>query len=157
MGSRCDTRPSRRGSLCWPVCAFRAQENAGRRRGSCSWVACRLCVPRSSPFPHLRDRRRYLRVGLSFGCSGARNEMTLPRLDESVRSARRATKPTEEDFRMAQLLGARVAKAGEGRVRRVVMIGSRATGYARADSDLDLVAIVELCPTARPWNGSDAD
>jgi len=83
--------------------------------------------------------------------------MTLPRLEESVRSARRATKPKEEDFRLAQSFAARIAKAGEGKVRRVVMIGSRAGGYARADSDLDLVAIVELPTTARPWNGSDAD
>jgi hypothetical protein len=38
-----------------------------------------------------------------------------------------------------------------GRVRRVVMIGSRATGVARPDSDLDLVILVEIPLRAAAW------
>ena len=65
--------------------------------------------------------------------------------------------PTTSDLQLGRLLAQKIVNAGRGRVRRVVMIGSRAGGYARPGSDLDLVVIVELPPDTKPWNGSDAD
>jgi hypothetical protein len=59
--------------------------------------------------------------------------------------------PTVGDRRIASLLAARIVQAGEGRVRRVVMVGSRALGTASLGSDLDLVVLVEIPPYARPW------
>lgn len=44
---------------------------------------------------------------------------------------------------------------GLGRVRRVVMIGSRARGTARAESDLDLVVPVETPTEERRWGAAD--
>jgi predicted nucleotidyltransferase len=59
----------------------------------------------------------------------------------------------KEDIALATRLAAEIARLGRGRVRRVVMIGSRAHGGARPDSDLDLVVLVELPAGSEPWNG----
>jgi predicted nucleotidyltransferase len=53
-------------------------------------------------------------------------------------------------------LAEQIVAAGEGRVRRVVMIGSRALGTARPESDLDLVVLVELPAGAKPWSAADS-
>lgn len=62
---------------------------------------------------------------------------------------------TARDLAVAQAFAGRIVAAGQGRVRRVVMVGSRALGTARPDSDLDLVVLVELPPGARAWRISD--
>lgn len=59
--------------------------------------------------------------------------------------------PSSGDLAVARGLCDRLVAAGRGRVRRVVMIGSRARGTPRPDSDLDLVVIVEIPPGERPW------
>jgi hypothetical protein len=59
------------------------------------------------------------------------------------------------DVLLSQRLGLQIVDAGLGRVQRVVMIGSRALGTARADSDLDLVVLVELPAEARPWGPAE--
>jgi hypothetical protein len=57
-----------------------------------------------------------------------------------------------EDLDIANRIAARLVAVGEGRVRRVAMIGSRALGLARPGSDLDIVALLEPPATAPPWN-----
>jgi predicted nucleotidyltransferase len=57
-----------------------------------------------------------------------------------------------EDLDIASRIAARLVGVGEGRVRRVAMIGSRALGLARPGSDLDIVALLEVPATAQPWN-----
>lgn len=64
-------------------------------------------------------------------------------------------RPNEADAALATRVAAQIARLGRGRVRQVAMIGSRAYGHARPDSDLDLVVLVELPPGSRPWNGED--
>lgn len=64
--------------------------------------------------------------------------------------------PAAADQALGQKLAARIREVGGPRVRRVVMIGSRARGTARSDSDLDLVALIETPRAARPWSDSDA-
>jgi predicted nucleotidyltransferase len=59
--------------------------------------------------------------------------------------------PAVADVRMATALAHRIVAAGRGRVRRVVMIGSRARGTPGKNSDLDLVVIVETPRGARRW------
>lgn len=59
--------------------------------------------------------------------------------------------PKPEDLAMAAELAGRIVAAGRGRVRRVAMVGSRALGTARPESDLDLVVLVELAAGAPPW------
>jgi len=61
-----------------------------------------------------------------------------------------------EDLERARHLADQIVGAGEGRVRRAVMIGSRALGTARPESDLDLVILVELPAGARPWGAADS-
>lgn len=56
---------------------------------------------------------------------------------------------------IATALAGRVVAAGLGRVRRVVLIGSRARGDARANSDMDIVVIVET-PLGSPRWGAEA-
>lgn len=65
--------------------------------------------------------------------------------------------PTPQDRELAQTLAERLVRAGRGRVRTVALIGSRARGDATAESDFDLVVIVELDQNAIPWNGDAAD
>jgi hypothetical protein len=52
---------------------------------------------------------------------------------------------------MGQSLAMRLVAASAGRVCRVVMIGSRANGTARAESDLDLVVLVETPAGVPLW------
>lgn len=59
--------------------------------------------------------------------------------------------PAENDLRVARAFAKRIVTAGRGRVRRVVLVGSRALGTARADSDLDIVVLVETAASVRPW------
>lgn len=59
--------------------------------------------------------------------------------------------PTSNDLRIAHAFAKRIVMAGRGRVRRVVLVGSRAVGTARADSDLDIVVLVETPAGVRPW------
>ncbi|HEX8433011.1 MAG TPA: nucleotidyltransferase domain-containing protein [Longimicrobium sp.] len=61
-----------------------------------------------------------------------------------------------EDLERARGLAEQIVATGEGRVRRVVMIGSRALGTARPESDLDLVVLVELAAGAKPWGVTDS-
>ena len=56
---------------------------------------------------------------------------------------------TTTDLAVARQLASVVISVGEGRLRRVVLIGSRARGDARPDSDIDLAVIVE--PDGLPW------
>jgi predicted nucleotidyltransferase len=63
--------------------------------------------------------------------------------------------PTEADRELACEIGRAIVGLGHGCVRRIVLIGSRATGSARPDSDLDLVVVVELPPGVGPWRGDD--
>jgi hypothetical protein len=56
-----------------------------------------------------------------------------------------------DDFRIAEGLSAQIVAASTGRVCRVVMIGSRAVGTARPDSDLDLVVVIEPPGGADRW------
>jgi hypothetical protein len=57
--------------------------------------------------------------------------------------------PEPRDLHLAGVLAARIAAVGEGRVRRVGIIGSRAAGTATAASDLDLVVLIETPGTIR--------
>lgn len=59
--------------------------------------------------------------------------------------------PNTSDIALAREVAAQVVQAGNGRVRRVVMVGSRALGTAKAYSDLDLVVLLELSAGAKPW------
>jgi|GEM_PF-2242899 len=59
--------------------------------------------------------------------------------------------PDAGDLRLAESVGERIVAAGDGRVRRIVMIGSRALGTARPNSDLDLVVLIEIPLSAGPW------
>jgi predicted nucleotidyltransferase len=63
--------------------------------------------------------------------------------------------PTAADREFAENVSRAVVRLGGGQVQMVVMVGSRAQGRARAESDLDLVVVVELPPGSRPWNGDD--
>lgn len=63
--------------------------------------------------------------------------------------------PTETDLELADKIGREIVALGRGRVRRIVMIGSRAHGTVGPESDLDLVVLIELPPGSRPWTGSD--
>ncbi len=64
-------------------------------------------------------------------------------------------RPITADVALSRELAARVREIGGSRVRRVVMIGSRARGTARHDSDLDLVVLVEIPGTAKSWTEVD--
>jgi predicted nucleotidyltransferase len=63
--------------------------------------------------------------------------------------------PASTDRAVATELAQRIVAAGLGRVRRVVMIGSRARGTAHATSDLDLVVLVEVPRGARAWEPAE--
>lgn len=63
--------------------------------------------------------------------------------------------PTAADREFAENVSRAVVSLGGGHVQMVVMVGSRAEGRARPESDLDLVVVVELPPGSRPWNGDD--
>ncbi|MBA3645729.1 MAG: nucleotidyltransferase domain-containing protein [Gemmatimonadaceae bacterium] len=52
--------------------------------------------------------------------------------------------PHERDLRVAKELSRRIVECGGGKVRRVVMFGSRAVGGAHDSSDLDLIVVVEI-------------
>lgn len=64
--------------------------------------------------------------------------------------------PTAEDQAFAQRVAERIREIDGPRVRRVILIGSRARGTARPDSDLDLVVLVEIPKSAAPWTQIDA-
>ena len=55
------------------------------------------------------------------------------------------------DLKTAHDLAVRFVAAGLGRIRQVYLTGSRALGNPRPDSDYDLVVVVELPATERPW------
>lgn len=59
--------------------------------------------------------------------------------------------PSPADLAIARQFSERLVAAGQGRIRRVVMIGSRARGTPGPESDLDLVVLVEISAAARPW------
>jgi predicted nucleotidyltransferase len=63
--------------------------------------------------------------------------------------------PSARDAALASALAAEIVRAGLQRVRRVVMIGSRARGCPRPDSDLDLVVLVEIPREAAPWGPAE--
>jgi predicted nucleotidyltransferase len=56
---------------------------------------------------------------------------------------------------VAREIARRIVHSGAGRVRRIFLIGSRATGCARQDSDFDVIIVVEADPDAR-WGFPDA-
>lgn len=55
---------------------------------------------------------------------------------------------------LATELASRIVGAGDGLVRRVTMVGSRAHGTARPDSDLDMIVLVEPPGHEAPWQSS---
>jgi len=61
----------------------------------------------------------------------------------------------EADLALARGVAGRIVSLEGLRVRRVVMIGSRALGTARPDSDLDLVVLVEPPAGTPPWRSAD--
>jgi predicted nucleotidyltransferase len=63
--------------------------------------------------------------------------------------------PTESDLPLGRDLALRIVAAGLGRVRRVVLIGSRARGTARVDSDMDLVVLVEPPEEHPAWGPAE--
>lgn len=63
--------------------------------------------------------------------------------------------PIPSDEATATQLAQQIVAAGLGRVRRVVMIGSRARGTAHRTSDLDLVVLVEVPRGTRPWGPAE--
>lgn len=63
--------------------------------------------------------------------------------------------PTSSDLAIATALAHEIAVAGRGRVRRVTMIGSRAAGVARPNSDLDLVVLVEVAKGSPAWGPAE--
>lgn len=63
--------------------------------------------------------------------------------------------PIPSDQATATQLAQQIVAAGLGRVRRVVMIGSRARGTAHRTSDLDLVVLVEVPRGTRPWGPAE--
>lgn len=63
--------------------------------------------------------------------------------------------PAQEDLIIAREWAQAIADMGCGRVRRVLMIGSRARGTARPDSDTDLVVMVELPANTSPWKSRE--
>jgi predicted nucleotidyltransferase len=65
--------------------------------------------------------------------------------------------PTASDARIGRDFAARIALAGEGRVRCVAMIGSRALGCSTPLSDLDLVVLEEPAARDSDWDGKRAD
>jgi len=64
-------------------------------------------------------------------------------------------KPSDPDRACATRLAQQIVSFGRGSVRQVIMIGSRAKGTARPDSDLDLVVIVERPAEEKPWGGDE--
>lgn len=68
-----------------------------------------------------------------------------------------AGKPLSRDLAIAQSMARRIVEAGNGRVRSVVLIGSRALGTPTAGSDMDLVVLVELGPSEPPWLGRESE
>lgn len=97
-------------------------------------------------------------LSLSLGVHGPEGKTDVNQiLDKASPPLRPVLRPRLDDVRMAQNLATRIASVGHGKVRRVVMIGSRALGTAAHTSDLDLVVIVELAPHESPWNGVEAD
>lgn len=67
----------------------------------------------------------------------------------------RAVNPIPSDQATATQLAQRIVAAGLGRVRSVVMIGSRACGAPHPTSDLDLVVLVEVPPGSRVWGPAE--
>jgi predicted nucleotidyltransferase len=63
--------------------------------------------------------------------------------------------PTPSDLSLAEILAQRIVGTAGEAVQRVVMIGSRARGTARPNSDLDLVVLVEIAADAPPWGPAD--
>jgi predicted nucleotidyltransferase len=63
--------------------------------------------------------------------------------------------PIPTDRAVATELAQRIVAAGLDRVRRVVMIGSRALGTAHPTSDLDLVVLVEVPRGSRAWGPAE--
>ena len=63
--------------------------------------------------------------------------------------------PTPADLNRATNLANRIAAAGRGRVRRVVLIGSRARGTAHERSDMDLVVLVEPPRGGGRWGAAE--
>jgi len=82
------------------------------------------------------------------------NAVAFPFRIEEIRSH---LHPTPSDQRVGRDLAARIAAAGEGRVRSVVMIGSRAHGCSTRSSDLDLVVIEETAAHDSNWDGNRTD
>jgi hypothetical protein len=63
--------------------------------------------------------------------------------------------PIPSDQATATQLAQQIVAAGLGRVRRVVMIGSRARGTPHPTSDLDLVVLVEVPGGSRAWGPAE--
>jgi hypothetical protein len=63
--------------------------------------------------------------------------------------------PRDADVALAKDVARKVADLSRGSVKRVIMIGSRARGTPRSDSDLDLVVLVEILAKAAPWGPAE--
>lgn len=63
--------------------------------------------------------------------------------------------PTASDLKLAKDLASQIVTAGADRICRIVLVGSRAHGTARPNSDLDLVVLVEPPVGAKPWGTAE--
>lgn len=63
--------------------------------------------------------------------------------------------PRPEDLTVAKNLASRIVAAGQDRIKRVTLLGSRAKGIAQTSSDFDLMALVEIPRDAKPWTAAD--
>jgi predicted nucleotidyltransferase len=70
--------------------------------------------------------------------------------------SRAASVPREADLAVARRIANSLVPLGDGRARLVSLIGSRATGRAMADSDFDLVMVVERRRGMPAWGGAAA-
>lgn len=141
--------------------ASRAAIRPPRRRVHFRYV--RIMATRGWSLGDLVDRGRTLfrcEVAVMVLLDDAAHPMDrLPRTEMAVApelfSKESRLEPNETDRELACEVGRAIVGLGHGCVRRIVLIGSRATGSARPDSDLDLVVVVELPPSVGPWRGDD--
>jgi predicted nucleotidyltransferase len=66
-----------------------------------------------------------------------------------------SSQPRENDLQLSRRVAGEVLAICGSAVQRIAVIGSRAKGTARQDSDLDLVVFVEPAAGTPPWRSAD--